>query len=45
MNLAHLTDLMRADTRRLRRQCDANPPGLRLDLLRALRLIRPGEAK
>lgn len=33
--------LLAAEIRRLRRQCDTNPPGLRLDLLRALRLIRP----
>lgn len=33
--------LLTAEVRRLRRECDANPPGLRLDLLRALRHIRP----
>jgi hypothetical protein len=27
---------------RLRRQCDANPPGLRIRLLRALAIARPG---
>jgi hypothetical protein len=37
-----MTSLAAAQYLRLRRQCDANPPGLRLDLLRALRLIRPG---
>jgi hypothetical protein len=36
-----MTSLAAAQYLRLRRQCDANPPGLRLDLLRALRLIRP----
>lgn len=33
--------LARAQYQRLARQCATNPPGLRLDLLRALRLIRP----
>jgi hypothetical protein len=36
-----MTSLAAAQYLRLRRQCATNPPGLRLDLLRALRLIRP----
>lgn len=33
--------LLTAEVRRLRRECDANPPGLRIRLLRALAVIRP----
>lgn len=33
--------LLTAEYLRLRRQCDANPPGLRIRLLRALAVIRP----
>jgi hypothetical protein len=36
-----MTSLAAAQYLRLRRQCDANPPGLRIRLLRALAVIRP----
>ena len=36
-----MTSLAAAQYLRLRRQCDANHPGLRLRLLRALAIARP----